>query len=156
MMHDAHLAVDDLMAAHDIAAKGLTDGLMAQTDPQQRGPGFGRRRRQGKTDAGLRRIAGAGGQHDSLGLQRHRGLHIQGIIAAHDNIRPQFAQIMHEVVGKAVVVIDEKQHTLPRDGCFGVIPGRGRAIHGTRRDGASRQRCHPRARRNRGSDRGQC
>jgi hypothetical protein len=60
MVHHAQLAVHDLVAAHHLAAKGLTDGLVPQAYAQQRGPGFGRRRCQGKADACLRRIAGAG------------------------------------------------------------------------------------------------
>lgn len=34
MMHGTHLAMDDLLAAHDLATKRLTNGLMAKTYTQ--------------------------------------------------------------------------------------------------------------------------
>ena len=59
VMHLAHLAVHDLMTAHHLAAKGLTDGLMAKADAQQRRAGFGGCFGERKADARLIGVAGA-------------------------------------------------------------------------------------------------
>ncbi len=35
VMHGSHLAVHDLVAAHDLAAEGLADGLVSQQTPRR-------------------------------------------------------------------------------------------------------------------------
>ena len=110
VVHRAHLAVNDLMAAHHIAPEGLTNRLMPQTHAKQRNARLGSSKRQGQANSRRRWVARAGGQHNCLWSQGHGRLHIHRIVAHHADIRPQLAQIMHEVVGKAVVVVDQKQH----------------------------------------------
>jgi hypothetical protein len=41
MVHGAHLAVHDLVAAHDLAAERLADGLVAEADAKKRDAGLG-------------------------------------------------------------------------------------------------------------------
>ncbi|AEM40449.1 hypothetical protein KVU_0610 [Ketogulonicigenium vulgare WSH-001] len=110
MVNVGDFAVHDLVAAHHGAAKGLTDGLMPQTDAQQGGAGFRRRSGQCKADARMIGVRGAGRQRDCIRVQRHGLLHIQRIIAMHDHIGVQLAKIMHEIIGKAVIVIDKQKH----------------------------------------------
>src|SRR5258705_2880356 len=94
---------------HDVAAEGLADRLMAETDAQDRNAAGGLFY-QVEADAGLVRGAGAGRQHDRLGL---RGEHRVGgrlVVAPDSDLRPQSAQIMDEVEGEAVIVVDQDDH----------------------------------------------
>ena len=59
VMHFAHFAMNNLMAPHDRAAKGLPNGLMPQTDTHERNAGRSCGLCQGQTDARLRWITGA-------------------------------------------------------------------------------------------------
>ena len=97
---------------------------MAKTDAKQRRASFGGGMHKRQANARLRGIARAGGQHDGLRAHRHRLLHIQRIVAAHDDFCPKLAQIMHEVIGETIVVIDQEQH--------GAVPGH--EIWGYRRE----------------------
>jgi hypothetical protein len=66
MMDLIDLAVDRQGRAHDIAAEGLADGLMAEADAEHR-HGVSRGADQIETNACLARRAGAGRQHDGVG-----------------------------------------------------------------------------------------
>ena len=96
----------------DVAAHRLADRLMAEADAEDR-----RRRRealdQRQADAGLVRRAGAGREDDRLG--RHRRDLVEGdlVVAVDDRIRPKLAEEVDEVVGKAVVVIDDEESHCP-------------------------------------------
>ncbi|MNW06069.1 hypothetical protein D3C71_2024150 [compost metagenome] len=63
---------------------------------------------QREADTRLIGRARTGRQHD--GFRRHGGDFVERdlVIAAHGNIGAQFAQEMDEVVGKAVVIIDDE------------------------------------------------
>ena len=63
MQNVGDLAVDGLRRAHDLAAKGLADGLMAEADAEDRDFRAGLAD-QVEADARLVRGAGAGRQHD--------------------------------------------------------------------------------------------
>ncbi|OHC45653.1 MAG: hypothetical protein A2092_18790 [Rhodobacteraceae bacterium GWE1_64_9] len=110
VVHHAHLAMHDLVAAHDLATESLADGLVPKADTQQRDARLGCGNGQRQTDAGLCRIAGAGRQHDHFRAQGHGLLHIQRIIAQNADIGPKFAQIMDEIVGETVIIVDQQQH----------------------------------------------
>ena len=64
MMHFGHFAMHNFMATHHRGAKGLPNGLMAQTDPHKRNAGGRCGLGQGQTDAGLRGITWAWGQEN--------------------------------------------------------------------------------------------
>ena len=55
-------------------------------------------------------VAGAGRQQHGLGLQRPGLLDGQGVVADDKRLRAQLAQVVDEVVGEAVVVIDDEDH----------------------------------------------
>jgi len=108
-MHAAELAVHRLGGAHDLAAIDLADRLMAQADAQDR-HGAIRLFDHLQADARLVGGAGAGRQDDAFGLHRQRLRRRNLVIADDFYLRPQLAQIMEEVVGETVIVIDQEQH----------------------------------------------
>lgn len=110
VMHRAQLAMHDVICPHDLAAKGLSDCLMSEADPHQGRACFGRCHCEGQTDPGLIGIAGTGREQDAAWSQAHRLLDIDGIVAVYHHLRPEASQIVNEVVGETVVVIDQQQH----------------------------------------------
>lgn len=139
VVHHAHLAVHDFGMTHHRAAKCLPQCLMSQTDPHERGFCLGGGEGQRKANPGLIGIAGSGGQQDASRVHAHGLLNGDRIIAHHVHVDVKFAQIMNEIVGKAVVVIDEQQH----GGFFSVRAGgvgANRGIHALADQGASRAR----------------
>ncbi len=117
------LAVHQGLGADHVSAERLTDGLMAQADAQNR-HGCRRRLDQRQADAGLIRCAGTGRQQHGGGVQRPRLIHRQVVIAHHMRRRAQLREVVDEIVGEAVVVIDDEDHDLA-----------------SRRDRPSRQAC---------------
>ena len=109
-MHRAQFAMHDLACADHFATKSLTDGLVAKADTQKRRAGFGGGFGEGQANARTIWIARSGRQDNARGFQRHRLLHIQRIIAVHRAIRAQFPKVMDKVEGKAVIIVDQKQH----------------------------------------------
>src|SRR5215207_71137 len=95
--------------ADDVAAENLPDALMPQTHTQKR-------RRRAKPadditrDAGLIRRARTGRNADPLRLQRSDLLERDLIVPLHQHLSAEFAKILHQVVGEAVVVIDDQEH----------------------------------------------
>ena len=110
MLDCAHFAVHQRIGAHDLAAKCLPNGLVAKADPDQRRAGFGGGCGQRKANASLRRVTRAGGEHDGRGLQRHRLLHIQRVVAAHLDLRAQFRKVVDQIPCEAVIIINQQQH----------------------------------------------
>ena len=95
--------------AHHFAAVDLPDGLMAEADAEQRNlrAGLGD---EVEADAGLVGRAGAGREHDALGLQLQDFGDGDLVVAEHAAGCTQLAQVVDEVIGEAVVVIDQNQH----------------------------------------------
>jgi hypothetical protein len=110
MVHGAHLAVNDLVAADDLAAESLANRLVAEADAEKGDAGAGSGLGQGQADPGGGGVAGAGGKDDHLGCHRDHVLHLQGIVAFDDDIGPKLAQVVDEVPGEAVVVVDQEKH----------------------------------------------
>ena len=104
------LAVHRLRRAHHLAAEHLTDRLVAEADAQQRHLLLGGGADEIHADAGLVRRAGAGREHDAGGLQRHGLVDRDLVVAMHDALRAEIAQKVDEVVGEAVVIIDQENH----------------------------------------------
>ena len=89
------------------------DRLMSQANPQQRH--LARKMAdQLDADSGFLRRARAGREHDPFRVHR---LHLGGrhlVIAAHLDLRTQFAQILHQVVGERIVIVEDENHKLDR------------------------------------------
>src|ERR1700690_612299 len=132
-----HLAVRR-RRAHDFAAERLSDRLVAEEDAENRNAWRGLDD-EFETGAGLVRRAGARREHDGFRLS---GDHLGGrnlVVAMHDDVRPQPAQVMEQVEGEAVVVVDQNDHvfkpaqglkTTFEGGQAGVISARCRAAGG--------------------------
>ena len=106
VVYQRGLAVHDLARASDGAAVGVADALVAQADSQ-----CGRRRAEPAQDivgdAGLLRRARPGGDDDLLRVHVRDLLQRGLIVADHLHLGPQLAEILIEVIGEAVVVVDE-------------------------------------------------
>jgi hypothetical protein len=93
-----------------LRAEDLAEGLMAQADAEDGqigglGPG-----QQGRADAGLGGDTGPRGQEDSV-VGAHGLGHIgcrDVVVADHVDLRSELAQIGHERVDEAVVVVDDE------------------------------------------------
>ena len=100
-------AVHGRGCADDPAAENLADALMAETDAEKRDVAVGAGLDKGGADAAVVRIAGAGGNHDA---GRAFGQDIPDadlIVSVDAHILPQVAQILDEVVGEAVIIVDQ-------------------------------------------------
>ena len=100
----ADLTVHRLGCPNHLGAEGLADALVAQADAEDRQPPGGLFHHL-EADAGAVGVAGTGGNDDPLGAQAQRLVGADGVVAAHLDLRPQLAQVMAQVVGKAVVVV---------------------------------------------------
>ena len=106
VMDGAELAVHDLVGADDLAAEGLADGLVAEADADERRAGLGGGLDEREADAGVVGGAGAGGEEDGRGAHRHRLLDVDLVVAADLGLGAEFPEIVEEVPGVAVVVVD--------------------------------------------------
>src|SRR5580704_10369392 len=104
------LAVHGGGRAHHLAAEHLADRLMAEADAEQRHLRLGRGPDEIHADAGFVGRARTRRQHDAGGPERHRLVDRDLVVAMHDTSRTQVAQEVDEVVGEAVVIIDQEQH----------------------------------------------
>src|SRR6266478_8493303 len=103
------LAVHLRLCARDRGAVRLADRLVPQADAEDR-----RRGAEPPDDverhARLVGIAGSGRDHDALGLERDDRLAGQSVVAHDLERRAQLAEILDEVVGEGVVVVDDEDH----------------------------------------------
>ena len=112
MVNRAGLAVHDLLGRDDITAKGLADRLVTEADAEQ-GQVGGELADDVETDAGTVRITRAGRENNARRLQRQGLGCTHGVIADDARRRPQFLEIMHQVEGETVVIVDDQQHAGP-------------------------------------------
>ena len=133
--------------AHHVAAEGLADRLLAEADAEHRN---GRRGLvdQIEADAGLVRRAGAGREHDRVRIGGDHVARGHLVVAMHGDLRPQLAEIVDEVEGEAVVIVDQDNHApgqgldaVYEAGEQGVKDGRAETCRGDEPFNAMRQRC---------------
>src|SRR5580658_5175721 len=118
VVHDgAGLAVHEMSGANYAAAEGFADGLVPQTDSEYRDfPG--EVTNESDADARLARRAGTGGNDDFFRTHALDFAHRDLIVAAHFDmsrgvdLRAQFADILHQVVGEGIVVVEYEDHAL--------------------------------------------
>jgi len=99
-VHDrAGLAVHQVRSSHHPAAKSRADGLMSQADSKD---GHFTREvpDQINADACVLRRAWTGRDHDALRLHSFNFSHRHLIVAANLNPRPEFPEILNQVIGK--------------------------------------------------------
>ena len=102
------LAVHDTGGAHDLAAEGLADGLMAEAHAED-GQATGEMADHVQGDPGLVRRVRPRRQADPIGRKSLDAGQIDGIVAHGVDIFTEFAEILDEVVGERVVVVDHQQ-----------------------------------------------
>ena len=106
------LAVHHVLRAADAPAEGLPDRLVAKAYAEDRYlPGEALNQRH--ANAGLVRRAGTRRDDDRLRFPRRDFCERNRIVAMDVHIRTELAQILDEVVGEAVVVVDHQKHGGP-------------------------------------------
>ena len=100
--------MQDLRGEHDDSAKGLRDCLMPEADSEQR-HASGKMLDRFEGDAGAVRRAWTWRDHNLLRTLRFDLCNGQLIVAIDLNISSKLTEILHEVVGKRVVVIDYEE-----------------------------------------------
>src|SRR5215469_17013363 len=73
----------------------------------------GERANQVHADARLLRSARAGRDDNPLGMEGFDLADRELVIAADHHLSPEFAQVLNEVVGERVVIIENENHVLP-------------------------------------------
>src|SRR5689334_3810022 len=105
VIHERRFAVHWFRGTNDASTVDLADRLVSQADSQE-----GNARAKGLDDlAGEARFvwrAGSRRDHDMIGLERGDLVQRDLIVAPHRDLRTKLGQILVQVVGKAIVVID--------------------------------------------------
>ena len=107
------LAVHELRRAHDLAAERLAEGLVPEADAEER-----HRRAADELEADPRLVGRPRPRrdHDAVRLQGERVLDAHRVVADDLHLRPELAEVLVEVEGERVVVVDEEDHArLSRD-----------------------------------------
>ena len=97
------------IGAHDIAAIDLTDRLVAEADAKNR-CGGSKFADEFERDACFVGCAGAGRDADAFRLECFHLVHRDHVIAENFHLRSKLAEILDEVVGEGVVVIEDEEH----------------------------------------------
>src|SRR4030095_9338908 len=107
------LAVHLHIGARHGGPERLPDRLMPETDAEQR---RGRAEAAGDVQGHARLVGGAGPGRDDDPLGRHADdrVHVVCVVAHDVQVGAQLAEILHEVVGERIVVVDDEDH----DRCF--------------------------------------
>ena len=102
-------AVHEAGGADDFAAEDLADALVAEADSED--GDFSAEFADGvATDAGFGGGAGAGGDDDFFGGELGDVGGGNLVVALHEQVGSEFAEILDEVVGEGIVVIDDEDH----------------------------------------------
>src|SRR4051812_43122400 len=109
MPDPGHLAMHYLPCFYHAAAKSLANRLVAKADAQQ-GNFAGQALDQPEADSCLARRAGPGGDNNPLRRHARHLIDRQGIVAEHAAPRAELAEVLHQVVGEGVVVVDHEEH----------------------------------------------
>ena len=105
----AGFPVHQVFGADDLAAEGFAHCLVSQANTEYRSLA-GELPDEVDADAGLVRGAGAGGDHDVVGFQGLDFVDGDLIVAADLDLRAEFSQVLHQVVGERVVVVEDEDH----------------------------------------------
>ena len=111
VVYGRYFAVHQLLRAHDAATKGFADGLVAEAYAQN-GNLPGKAAQGGHGNAGFFGRAGAGADHEVLGLEFGNFVQRDVVVAAHADFLAELGEILDDVVGEGVVVVDKQKHNL--------------------------------------------
>jgi len=109
VMDPGGLAVHLLARARDGAPERLADGLVSETDAEDRGGGV-EASDQPERDARAVRIARPRGDDDALGPEPLHLVERDLVVARHVHARPELTHVLDQVVGERVVVIQHENH----------------------------------------------
>src|SRR6266478_927296 len=108
----AGLAVKNLRRANDFAAERRADGLMAETHTENRE--FPRQSaNQIDANSSVLRCAWTRRNYNAFRLAARNFLDRNFVVAMHLDIAAQFAEILRQVVGERIVVVEQQNHKLP-------------------------------------------
>ncbi|VTR66459.1 hypothetical protein DESC_480169 [Desulfosarcina cetonica] len=103
------LAMHQPLGRNDLTTKGMGDGLMPQTDPQDGN-------RSGKTSDHIQADPGGFGpararrNHDGLGGHGRDIFHVNGVVALDHHAFTDLPEVLHQVVGERIIVVDHQYH----------------------------------------------
>ncbi|OIQ81222.1 hypothetical protein GALL_370030 [mine drainage metagenome] len=98
-----------LLRMHDFAAESLADALVTKADTENGDlAGEGVNQRHG--NAGLVRRARPRRNHDMARRQFRYLFQRDLVVAKHAHVLPQFGQVLHQVVGERVVIVQHQEH----------------------------------------------
>src|SRR6266851_10020729 len=109
VMNLACLAVEKLRSADDFATERSADGLMAKANTQD-GKFSSETLDQFHGNARFLRSARAGRDHNPIGLTTHDFFDGDFIVAVDFDLATQLAEVLREVVGKGIVVVEKQDH----------------------------------------------
>ena len=112
MVDGAGLAVHQPGGGDDPAAEMLPDRLVAEADSEQRAPRLGACRHELERNAGIVGRSGPRRDQEALGRARHRFAGRELIVPPHEDLGAELAQIMDDVPGEAVVVVEDEDHAI--------------------------------------------
>ena len=117
MENGGRLAVHLFDGTDHAPAMHLGDGLVTKADPEGRRR-WGELPENVQTDAGLVRIPRAWREQDRVGSQLSDRRKVEFIISVHPQVgcdgvlRSEFPEVLNQVEGETVVVVDDQQHRL--------------------------------------------
>src|SRR5260370_30386101 len=135
MRNRTGFAMHQLPGANNISAKSRANGLMNKTYPKNRDL-TSKVLNELDGDTGLLRRARSGRDNNLLGLQALQLTHRNLIVAAHLNLFTHLPEILHQVAGEGVVIIEHKNHRIRPNTFLLALPGS---------PGPLRERAHDRA-----------
>src|SRR5437764_9704007 len=113
VMHDGtRLAMHQVRGADNVAAESFANGLMSQADSEYWNLA-GKVADQVDADARFIRSAGARGDHNPLGIHVFDLVHRDLIIASNFHLAAKFADVLHQVVGERIVVVEYENQIVP-------------------------------------------
>ena len=117
VMNFAGLTVHDFFRADDFATERVADGLMAEADAEN-GNFAGEVLDDGHAQTRFARRAGAGRNNDAFGAHAGDFVECDFVVAADFELLPHLAEVLRQVVGERVVVVEEQNHLFKREPQF--------------------------------------
>ena len=132
--HKTHLAVQQLRRAVHDAAERHADGLVTEAHPEQRDAALGALAHQRHADACRLRDPRARGDQHPVDPQPSKLLDADLVVAPHQALRAELAEVLHEVEDERVVVVHDQDpgHRSPSThrSASGVHDGRAESADG--------------------------
>jgi len=107
----AGFAMHEVVRTYDFASEGGADGLMPKAYAQQ-GNLAGKVADNFDADASFMGGTRARRNQNALRIQVGNFTDRDLVVAADNNLVPQFADVLHQVVGKGIVVVEDEDHVV--------------------------------------------